>query len=280
MKNIIISNQNLEKIKKEIKKEGKNKIHVLADFDRTLTKTFVNKKKIPSIISILRDGPYISKEYAKSANSLFEIYHPIEMNPLLNPEEKKDKMSEWWSKHFDLLIESGLNKKHIQDILESNEIQFREGALEFLDLLHNYNIPLLIISSSGLGDAIPLLLEKYNRLYDNIHIITNLYEWDKNGKALSVKKPIIHVSNKDEESLRNLPVFKLIKDRKNVILLGDSLDDVKMVHGFDYKNLIKIGFLNEETEKNLDNYKKTFDIIILNDSDMIYVNDLMKEIVK
>ena len=50
MENIVISNQNLEKIKKEIKKDGKNSIHVLADFDRTLTKTFVNKRKIPKIV--------------------------------------------------------------------------------------------------------------------------------------------------------------------------------------------------------------------------------------
>jgi len=29
-------------------------------------------------------------------------------------------------------------------------------------------------------------MEKYNRLYDNIYIITNLYEWDKNGKAIEI----------------------------------------------------------------------------------------------
>src|SRR3989338_6357715 len=100
MENIVISNQNLEKIKKEIKKDGKSSIHVLADFDRTLTKAFVNKRKIPSILALLRDSPLISKEYAEKANSLFEYYHPIETNPLIREEERKSKMQEWWTKHF------------------------------------------------------------------------------------------------------------------------------------------------------------------------------------
>ena len=47
MKDIIISNKNLEKIKQNIKQQGKNKLHILADFDRTLTKTFGFFKYIP-----------------------------------------------------------------------------------------------------------------------------------------------------------------------------------------------------------------------------------------
>ena len=46
-----------------------------------------------------------------------------------------------------------------------------------------------------------------------------------------------------------------------------------------YDNLLKIGFLNENVEENLEYYKKAYDIIILNDSSMDYVNDLLKEII-
>lgn len=35
------------------------------------------------------------------------------------------------------------------------------------------------------------------------------------------------------------------------MLLGNGVDDIDMVEGFDYENLIKVGFLNEEAEKNL-----------------------------
>ena len=48
---------------------------------------------------------------------------------------------------------------------------------------------------------------------------------------------------------------------------------------FYYKNLIKIGFLNEEIDKLKDIYKKSFDAVILNDGSMDYVNKLLKEII-
>ena len=63
MKNIIISNpKEFEDKKKKFIEEGTGKLHVLADFDRTLTKAFVDGEKKMSIISELRRKNYISKE--------------------------------------------------------------------------------------------------------------------------------------------------------------------------------------------------------------------------
>ena len=46
MKDLIISNPEwLEKTKQLILSQGKENIHVIADFDRTLTKAFVDGKK-------------------------------------------------------------------------------------------------------------------------------------------------------------------------------------------------------------------------------------------
>jgi len=61
-----------------------------------------------------------------------------------------------------------------------------------------------------------------------------------------------------------------------VLLLGDSLDDVGMVQGFDYKNLLKIGFLNENVGENLENFKKTFDVVLTGDPGMDFINNLLK----
>jgi len=281
MKNlIIVDNKDLERKKEIFSKEGKDKIHVVTDFDRTLTKVYVNGKMIPSIISILRDGDYISKDYAEKAHALYNKYRPIEKDSNIPIKEKKKKMKEWWAEHFKLLIKSGLNKKHLEIIIKHENIKFREHALEFFSILRKFEIPLIIISSSGLGDAIPMLLKRENCLYSNIHIISNFYRWDKDGKAIGIKKPIIHSLNKEEISIKSYPVFNLIKNRKNVILLGDSLDDVGAVKGFDCKNLIKIGFLNEDINKNLVHYRKKFDVLLLNDTDMNYVIELIKEIVK
>ncbi len=110
-------------------------------------------------------------------------------------------------------------------------------------------------------------------------MVANLFNFDRRGRVTGVKEPIIHSINKDETTLQNFPVFEVIKNRNNVILLGDSIGDVGMIEGFDYSNLLKIGFLNEDVENNLRTYKKRFDVIILNDSGMGYVNNLMKRII-
>ncbi len=79
---VIIANpEKLAQLKKIFIEDGKDKIHVLADFDRTLTKAIIKGKKMPSIISILRDNNYLTAEYAREARKLFAKYHPIEIDP-------------------------------------------------------------------------------------------------------------------------------------------------------------------------------------------------------
>lgn len=282
MKDIVILNpEKLEKAKRAISEAGADKLHILADFDRTLTCAFIEGQSTPSIIAILRDGSYLTPDYAKKAHELYNKYHPIEIDPKIPIEKKKKAMNEWWKTHFDLLIKSRLNKKDLERIVESGKIKFRNKALELIDFLKAHNIPLVIMSSSGSGsDVISMILKKEGKLYDNVHIISNSYEWDEDGNMLAVRKPFIHTLNKDETSVRDFPAFEIIKHRKNVLLLGDNLDDIGMIKGFDYDNLINIGFLNENVEENLEHYKKNYDVVILNDSSMDYVNKILKEILK
>jgi len=160
--NVVITDPDY--IKKEIKvfaEKGPDFIHVLADFDRTLTKAFVNGEYVSSIISMLRKHKYLTPDYPDKAQALFEKYHPLELDPKISKAEKKELMEEWLRAHNKLLVESGLNIKDIESAVSREHIQFREGTDEFLDALKSHNIPLIIFSSSGLGtDAISILLKK------------------------------------------------------------------------------------------------------------------------
>ena len=51
-----------------------------------------------------------------------------------------------------------------------------------------------------------------------------------------------------------------------------------MVDGFLYKNLINIWFLNTKVEELLEEYKKRYDILVLNDGDFGVVNEILEEI--
>jgi len=279
---ILIPNQErLDSLIKKFKEQGKNKIHVLADFDRTLTKCFVGDEKIISLISILRQENLLNDDYSKAVQVLFDQYHPIEINPNIPLNEKKAQMAKWWRLHNNELIKHKLNRKNIEQVINSGKVQFRAGTLEFLDLLKQQNIPLIIMSSSGLGTyTISRFLEKKGKLYDNIHIISNTFEFDPAGNVIKFNEPVIHSLNKDETVVKDFPeIFEQIKNKKNVVLLGDNLEDIGMIEGFDYDNLIKIGFLNENVKENLPEFKKNFEVIILNDGDMDFVNGLMREII-
>lgn len=266
-----------EKIEK-FKAGGAESIHVLADFDKTLTKASMGREGFKSVISLLRDGNHLTLDYAPRAHALFDEYHPFEIDYSLPEDFRREKMHEWWIKHFALLIECGLEKKDLKNIVNSGRIQFRDSAKEFLDNLKEKNIPLVIISSNGVGNTILMIFEKENMMSDNIHIITNIFEWDENGKALRVNEPHIHALNKKEVAVKDYPVYKEVENRKNVLILGDSIDDIGMVEGFDYNEIIKIGFLNEKVEENKRKYLENFDVVITNDGDMGEVNGLMGKI--
>lgn len=279
MENIIIVNpEQFEQTKSRMHEAGGDKFHVLADFDRTLTKGLVDGKKTPTAISQFRSGGYLTPDYAPRAFAMFDIYHPIEIDPNISRAEKEPKMHEWWKKHFDLLVECGLTQSVIQDVIAKKTLQFRDGALEFLDFLHERKIPLVIMSAAP-GDLIVEYLRQEGRLHDNIEIISNLFIFDETGKVTGVKEPIVHSLNKYEVVVKEFPIFEMIKDRKNVLLLGDGLDDVGMIEGFDYDNLIKIGFLNENVEENMETYKKLYDVVILGDPGIDFVDNLVHEIV-
>jgi len=231
-----------------IRKDGATSLHVLSDFDRTLTAPYVNGKKIPSLISLLREYKYLTPDYSAKAQALFEHYHPIEIDTQINFEEKKKAMYEWWTRHFELLIASGLTRDNIHHAMSARHAQLREGAHEFFDLLRKHELPLIIMSSSGLGvESIQFFLEAEHEMDDNVSIISNQYEWDSSGKAIDIKQPIIHGLNKDETLIQNFPdIFKRIKRRTNVILLGNSPSDLGMASGFAHTHLFSIGFLNAQ----------------------------------
>lgn len=279
MKVIIPNPENLEQLKSKIKKADYQNLHILSDFDRTLTYGAINGVKTPSIISMLRDGNHLTEGYAEKAHALFDKYHPIEIDPKIPLEEKKKAMQEWWETHNKLLIESGLSKLDLENIVKNGRVEFRDGAPEFLDFLYEHNIPLVILSASGCGDAIQLFFQKIGRDYPNIYCITNKFNWDKNGRVISTKGPIIHCMNKDEAILERIPeVYQAIKNRRNVILLGDSIGDLEMIKGFNYLNLLRIGFLNFDYDKSKEDYERNFDVVLEGDGDFNFVNTLIRDL--
>ncbi len=276
-----ILSDDFESLKQSILEGWVKNIHVIADFDRTLTKNFVNGVERPSLISVLRSENILWEEYAKKAYNLYNTYNPIEIDPNIALEEKKKQMTIWWWKHLDLLIESWLNKTHIQETVDHGIIHLRDGVPEFLEFLHTHHIPLIIMSANGLGwDSIRMYLESQQLMFDNIHIISNTLIWSDDGIAIWRAEPLIHTFNKDETVLQAFPdIYIEIASRKNVLLLGDSLEDTGMSDGFEYDNIIKIGFLNKKISESLLAYRASYNVVLTDDTDFSFINELICPIV-
>lgn len=259
-----------------IRAAGVQRFHVLADFDRTLTRAYIDGVKAPpSVLAQVREGKYLTPDYAPQAHALFDKYAPLEKDQNLSFEERKAKMHEWWTAHFKLLVRSGFDKATIAQIVATRTIRFREGMEEFMQFLHQHHIP-LVIMSAGPGDMITEHLRVENFLTDNVHVVANLYDWDDHGKAIKIREPIIHSLNKSDIALRTFPVFKEIEQRKTVLLLGDSIGDAAMIHGFEYDNLIKVAFLNQDTEKETATFAENFDVVLPGDPSMQAVNEMLE----
>ncbi len=266
-----------EKKKKEFIKAGKDSFHIVSDFDGTLTKAFMKGKRYHSTFSTIYEGNYLSEDYSKKAYALYSKYYPIEISNNIPLKEKNKKMLEWWKKHLNLMIKCGMSVDVVNNIAKKNKIKLRTGASKFMDLLMKNRIPLLIFSA-GVGNLIETYLESEKKLYKNIHLISNFYEFDKNGKVKGFKSKIIHTFNKNEVQVKDTPYYNDIKQRKNVLLLGDNIGDIGVSEGLEHDTIIRIGFLNDNVKELLDDYKKAFDVVILNDGPMDYVNKLVKNI--
>lgn len=279
--NIIIANpEDFERKKEAIREGGAEKLHVIADFDRTLTYSTLDGRKKASLIAILREENCLTPDYPEKALALRDKYMPIEFDLSIPLPERKKAMDEWWAKMFELLRESKLNIKDLERVVSSGKIRLRRGALDFMDCLHSFRVPFVIMSASGIGEeVIEIFLNKKGKFFENVFIVANSFEWDAEGFMTRAHEPIIHSHNKDETAIHRFPAYKHIKNRKNILLLGDHAGDAGMSDGFDAENIIKIGFLNERVDENLEHYKELFDVVLLGDPSFDFITRLLKGMV-
>ncbi|MBA0775925.1 hypothetical protein Gotri_011007, partial [Gossypium trilobum] len=139
----------------------------------------------------------------------------------------------------------------------------------FIWNIQEKDVPVLIFSA-GLADIIEeVLRQKVHRYFKNIKIVSNQMVFDDSGRLVSFKGKLIHSLNKNEHALDidgAVADNASVKQRTNVLLLGDHTGDLGMSDGLNYENRISVGFLNDNIEKNLESYRKAFDIVYLGEN--------------
>lgn len=257
-KGVFFGGQNIDSI---IKNMNKKNIHIVTDFDRTIT-----SGDSKSSWSLFAYSGYMPAQYIEKREELYKIYRPVENNLSISREYREEKMKEWWDKHLEILVEYNLSEKIVQSIaFDEKHMHLRDDAAEFLSTCKDYNIPVIIISA-GIGNIILEFLKHNEVLYDNIYIISNFLQYE-NGIVKGFDNHIIHSLNKNEQELP-YEAKDAIKDRPYSIIMGDGIDDIRIVSKEQRENSLAVGFLEDNIEDNLEGYTEVFDIVYTNNTSL------------
>uniref|UniRef100_A0A8C9V1J5 5'-nucleotidase n=1 Tax=Scleropages formosus TaxID=113540 RepID=A0A8C9V1J5_SCLFO len=229
-------------------KGGASKLQIITDFDRTLSRFSNNGQRCPTCHNIIDNCKLVTDDCKKQLLKLKEKYYPIEIDPHLPMEEKFHFMVEW------------------------------DGYEQFFDRLHQHDVPVFIFSA-GLGDVLEEIIRQAGVYHPNIKVVSNFMDFDESGILKGFKGDLIHVYNKHDGALKNSDYFKQLKDNCNIILLGDSLGDLNMADGVpNVESILKIGYLNDEVDDQLEKYLDSYDIVLVRDETLEVPNSILQKI--
>jgi 5'-nucleotidase len=259
-----------EKLMKMNEKRAEH-IHIISDFDMTLTKYWVDGKRNLSTHGVIEHGTVLSQEAKEKLHGLYATYYPIEISHEITKEDKFKAMTEWWTKAHDIIVGEKVSKDEISKMVSETNIVFRPLLKEFIAMATMRKIPLLVFSA-GIADLIKeILLKDPGYWTEDMAIVSNVMKFDENGICVGFEDPLIHVMNKNEAGLPEKVHYEKVVNRDNVILMGDHLGDLQMGDGIRHDVKLTIGFLNNDIDRQLDLYANSFDIVITNDASLEYV---------
>ncbi|GAA5810364.1 hypothetical protein MFLAVUS_003785 [Mucor flavus] len=274
--------QATEKLQKIIQ-DGRSKLHFISDFDMTMSRHWVRNKDTDALErnasshGIPAKYDKMTPEYKKETARIYNTYYPIEIDQTMTYDEKVPYMMKWWTEAHASLVAQKLNKTDLRIMAEQARLEIRPGVDKILVDCKETDIPFLVFSA-GIGNIIEEILKGANMFYDNMHIVSNMMVFDDNDVCVDFKEPLIHVFNKSEFQLETSPYYKMIEERGNVILMGDSLGDLQMSKGVKHDLCFNIGFLNHDIKSLEPSYFNAFDLVIEGDANMNPVIELLKHI--
>ncbi|XP_063281595.1 7-methylguanosine phosphate-specific 5'-nucleotidase [Pelobates fuscus] len=270
--------EKVRKIIMALQKGGEQKLQVISDFDMTLSRFGYNGERCPTCYNIIDNSKIVSEDCRKKLKELFNIYYPLEIDPKRTTQEKYPLMIEWWSKAHTLLCEQKIQKEKLTQVVQESQAMLREGFQVFFDSLNRSEIPLFIFSA-GIGDVLEEIIRQAGVFHPNIKVVSNYMDFDDNGILIGFKGELIHTYNKNNTVLRDTEYFQKIKDRTNILLLGDTLGDLTMADGVaSLDNILRIGFLNDKVEEQTELFLQSYDIVLVQDETLDVANGILKYI--
>uniref|UniRef100_A0A7S0CAN0 5'-nucleotidase n=1 Tax=Proboscia inermis TaxID=420281 RepID=A0A7S0CAN0_9STRA len=257
--------------RRKIALEGFKDLHVVLDFDHTLTSSFtVGGERCHECHDIIHNigvacanaGDDYDDEWATFREEIDRMWSDAEAGL------HSGGLREWWERFNEIMVRHNFSRENLILAVDSANTIMRPGACELLDLLKRNNVRTTIVSA-GIHDVIE---ECFKRrfgvdLHENVRIVANVPVWDKDILQ-GWKGPLIFSRNKAEvlNALGYCSKDDFMKLPKNIILAGNSVGDVDCLHGITHECNLTFGFLNKEATDDssalaLSKFQENYDLV-------------------
>jgi 2-hydroxy-3-keto-5-methylthiopentenyl-1-phosphate phosphatase len=280
-------------------KNNKKNIALVTDFDFTISKKY-NYQKNLSLGSSYRfyDESLIGGNQQKVLeiqNELCNKYMKYETDASIDIKIREKKVEEFYDKSLDVYINTNFTRDSIGKMLEKlkEKFELRKYTKELFELLMKLEIPIIIVSG-GIQEVIIDLLKNIMPDFElyckqkKILIISNTLYFEEGKGCVGHSKDVIYAFNKS--SFVKNSIEKNFPEIKNIFIMGDHLNDYDSVRDLNMTqdNIIGLGFVNikpeligdetkkEEIQKNIDDYKKVYDINLIGDTDFLFMIKLLE----
>ncbi len=218
---------------------GAGSLHVIYDFDRTLTVSHPETQEDVTTWHIL--GKHLSEAGRAHYQDLFQKYRIIELEDGLTNADAVD----WWTASFQLFVDERVNIKQVDaDFLARASI--RPGVEEVFALCQAYEIP-SVIMSAGIRDVIDIWTKKY--AINPALVLSTVLKLDSEGAIVGWNEDtLVHVLNKHEAGHEDLTAIRAA--RPNVIVIGDGVTDADMADG--NENVLRIRIFDPRPDEVVD----------------------------
>jgi HAD superfamily hydrolase (TIGR01544 family) len=268
---------------------GRSSLVLVADFDRTLSAfRCANGDLCHASHQLLEDsvrrGQEHEEQYAAFKAQIDAInsrYFALEICHELTEEVRRAHMFDWWHTAHALLLEQHIEHRWMEVAVTraraSGSLELRRGTKELLHSMNAAEVP-CVVFSAGLKETIAITLRQEEAILPNMHLIGNEMVFSPEGLLTAFGADTITSSNKNyTHVILAHPAFHAAsRARRHVILLGDNLGDATMSDGLEHVDtILKIGLLHDNVEARLDKFKAAFDVVLLGDPSMEFLQELV-----
>ena len=254
---------------KQFQADGPNRLLVVSDWDRTLTRATAEDGRDQSTCSVIANSGHLGPAFGRRYRELFDRYLGIERASDIPGREKLPHLRQWWTRQFDLLLEYKFNIRIIHRIVGENRPRLREGARRFFCCLHACGIPLIIVSA-GIRQIIEARLASIGVPTANVVLIANVLDFDTKGDAVAYNTPLIHSLNKSGAGAASFP------GRRNLLLLGDTLEDINMAAGISHESLLSFAFPVDCDH--VEDFRFKYDVVLAPEASLAPVNAVLNDV--